>query len=149
MRKYSFISLILILMVLCLSVGRASGPDPSWVKWVKADLSLSKALNLLNADLIDCGKTISLFSQGRISKVEAEKKLKALAEKSSAQFSKISKLDNSGDQNLYACGVDLAGQQLKQIKASRELLKKDDVERRDILALQGQQGRLVDSQSRV
>lgn len=146
--RRSFYILTTCLIFLCLGIVQADSSGLAWEGWARADLNLSKSLNLLNGDLIDCGKVISQFSQGRISKTEAERQAQVLVEKSAAQLAKLSKLDNSSDQHLYACGIDLARQQLRQIKASRELLKKDDVERKDILILQGQQGKLINSQSR-
>ena len=148
-RKVAFIlgSVLLTLAYLCSAVWALPGTK-DWNSWANSDLETQTLLKQQQDGVVHSGQVIRDFSQGRLTKEAAAKTLESISNKASVAFSRFLKIEFPTDQNLKACGTDLMRSQLKQIKAASSLLKRDKVDRLDLLALQSGESGVYRSQNR-
>lgn len=140
-------SVLLTLACLCNVVWALPGAR-DWKSWANSDLETLTLLKQQQDEVVHSGQVIRDFSQGRLTKEAASKTLESISHKASISFSRFLKVEFPTDQNLKACGTDLMRSQLKQIKAASGLLKRDKVDRLDLLALQSGESSVYRSQNR-
>lgn len=148
-RRSAFIlgGLLLALLCLCNSVwALPSGKD--WKSWANSDLETLRLLKKQHNEVIRSGQVIKDFSQGRVNQVAAAQSLEKICASATVNFSRFLKVEFPTDQNLKACGTDLMRSELKQIKAAFGVLKRDKIERLDLLALQSGEAGVYRSQNR-
>lgn len=139
--------LLLALLCLCNSVwALPSGKD--WKSWANSDLETLRLLKKQHNEVIRSGQVIKDFSQGRVNQVAAAQSLEKICASATVNFSRFLKVEFPTDQNLKACGTDLMRSELKQIKAASGVLKRDKIERLDLLALQSGEAGVYRSQNR-
>ncbi len=148
-RKFAFIwgGILLVLLFLCNAVWALPG-GRDWKNWANSDLETLQLLKKQHNEVIHSGQVIKDFSQGRLSKAVAAQSLEKISASASIHFSRFLKIEFPTDQNLKACGTDLMRSQLKQIKAASGVLKRDKIDRLDLLALQSGEVNVYRSQNR-
>ncbi len=148
-RKFAYIlsGFLLAMLCLCNAVWALPG-GKDWRSWAQSDLETLQLLKNQHNEVISSGQVIKDFSQGRLSQVAAAQSLEKICASASVNFSRFLKVDFPTDQNLKACGTDLMRSQLKQIKAAGSVLKRDKIERLDLLALQNGEAGVYRSQNR-
>lgn len=148
-KKSAFIwgGLLLALLFLCSGVWALPGAK-DWKSWAHSDGEMLQLLEKQHNEVIRSGQIIKDFSQGRLSQVAATQKLEKISAAASSHFSRFLRIEFPSDQNLKACATDLMRSQLKQIKAASGVLKREKIERLDLLALQSGEASVYRSQNR-
>lgn len=146
--KLKMLAVAAVVLVFCCSAALAVPAQNASLAWIKADMLLAETVNRQEVCVIQCGRTVTEFSQGRLTQSQALAEAKKTSAAADTVLSKAVKLDSSADAALYACGIDLVRSQAAQVKAAMKMLQRSDVTRTDILSLRSFESRVCRSQRR-